>query len=117
MLSFTYLQEEDTLILSPLEPGEAIVPLSNTVLRVFFEKTGEGFRISLQATGEERILRMLVLKNTGPAALSLTDDVVGRIGCLRLSWDLKDLKIEQLRLGSRRLELNFIRVPLRAEDI
>ncbi len=116
-LGFTYLQEEDTLILDPLEPGEAMVPLPENVLRVFFEKTGEGFSLSLQALRGEKVLRLLVLKDSGPAALRLTEDVAERIGSLKISWNLRDLKIEGLKLGEKQLELNFVSVPLSAESI
>ncbi|MEM3712692.1 MAG: hypothetical protein QXR97_04045 [Thermoproteota archaeon] len=112
-LGFTYLQEEDTLILHPLEQGEVTVVFPKTVLKLFLEKTEEGFRISIQVTGEEKVLKMLVLKDAGPAALRLTDDVTTRLGCLRLSWDLKDLKIEGLRLEEGRTELDFITIPVR----
>jgi hypothetical protein len=116
-LGFTYLQEEDTLILGPLEPGEATVPLLQNVLRVFFERTGEGFRLSLQALRGEKVLRLLVLKDAGPATLRFTDEVAERIGSLKISWDLRDLKIEGLKLGEKQLELNFVSVPLSSESI
>ncbi|MCS7138570.1 MAG: hypothetical protein NZ873_00740 [Crenarchaeota archaeon] len=112
-LGFVYIQEEDTLILHSLEPGEIIVSLPKTVIRIFIEKTGEGFKISIEALGEEKLLKMLVLKETGPAALRLTDDIADRISRLRLSWDLRDLKIECLKLDRRKLVLDFITVPIR----
>lgn len=112
-LGFTYLEEEDTLILHPLEQGEATVVFPKTVLKFLLEKTEEGFRISIQVAGEEKFLKMLILKDVGPAALRLTDDIAVRLGCLRLSWDLRDLKIEGLELREGRLELDFITIPVK----
>ncbi|MEM2570264.1 MAG: hypothetical protein QXP96_00890 [Thermoproteota archaeon] len=112
-LGFTYLEEEDTLILHPLEQGEATVVLPKTVLKILIEKTVEGFRISMRVAGEEKFLKMLILKDAGPAALRLTEDVATRLGCLRLSRDLKDLKIEGLKLSVGKLELDFITVPIK----
>ncbi|MBO3839511.1 MAG: hypothetical protein QXN75_02365 [Thermoproteota archaeon] len=116
-IGFNYLQEEDVLILGPLEPGEATVPLSESILKVFFERTVEGFRLSLQTVRGEKVLRVLVLKDAGPAALRLTDELAERIVSLKLSCNLRDLKIEGLKLGEERLELNFVSVPLSAESI
>ncbi|MBO3799886.1 MAG: hypothetical protein FGF52_02370 [Candidatus Brockarchaeota archaeon] len=116
-VGFTYLQEEDKLILGPLEPGEVTVPLQENVLKIFFERTREGFRLSLQTARGEKVLRVLVLKDAGPAVLRLTDEIAERIGSLKLSWNLKDLKIEGLKLGEELLELSFVSTPLNAENI
>jgi len=114
---FTYFEEEDTLVLNLVEPGEVTIPLSKAPLRILFERTPEGFRVSLQSIGGDRFLRMLVLKETGPAALVITEKVAERIRCLRLSWDLRDLKIEGLRLGEEQLELEFVSIPLKSGDV
>jgi len=116
-LGFTYLEEDDTLILSPLEPGEVTVPLPETVLQAYYEKTEEGFRVSLRTIGGNRLLKLLVLKDAGPAALILTEKIVERIACLKISWDLRDLKIEGLKLSEENVELNFITIPIREDDI
>lgn len=111
-LGFTYLENEDTLVLRLTEPGEATISLPKTVLKTVFARSEEGFKLSLSTPTGEATLRMLVIKDAGPAALSLTEELVERMRSFRLSWDGKDLKIEGLKLSGKPLELSFIIVPV-----
>ncbi|MEM2087429.1 MAG: hypothetical protein QXF52_01985 [Thermoproteota archaeon] len=111
-LDFTYLEQEDTLILRLKEPGEATISLPKNVLKTVFTRVEEEFSLSLSMLTGETTLRMLVIKDAGPAALRLTEELAERIKNFTLSWDGRDLKIECIKLDEKPLELSFIKVPL-----
>jgi hypothetical protein len=111
-LDFTYLEQEDTLVLRLKEPGEATISLPKTVLKIVFTKVEEGFNLSLSTLTGEATLRMLVIEDAGPAALRLTEELAERMKSFRLSWNGRDLKIEGLKLSEKTLELSFITVPV-----
>jgi hypothetical protein len=111
-LDFTYLEQEDTLVLRLKEQGEATIFLPKTVLKTVFTKVEEGFSLSLSTLTGEATLRMLVVEDAGPAALRLTEELAERMKSFRLSWNGRDLKIEGLKLSEKMLELSFVTVPI-----
>ncbi|MGQ9596347.1 MAG: hypothetical protein ACUVUS_03010 [Thermoproteota archaeon] len=108
----TYLEEEDTLVLEFTESCEATISISKVVLKTVFMRVEGGFKLSLSTLKGGASLRLLIIKDVGPAALILTDEVVGRIRELRLSWEGRDLKIEGLKISENPLELSFIFIPI-----
>jgi hypothetical protein len=111
-LSCVYLEEENVLLLKNLEPGYVEVSIPGNVLKIGLKKTREGFRLSISTLKGEATVKMLVLEDSGPGVLSVTEELPCRIEGFRLSWDGKNLKIMGLRLSEKPFELNLMLVPV-----
>jgi len=107
-----YLKEEDTLILKSLEPGETEIGLPGKTLKVALRRTEEGFNLRLSTPRGELKIKKLVIENTGPGLLSLTEELPERIESYRLSRDGRNLRIIGLKLCEKPVELNLILAPL-----
>lgn len=112
MNDYVYLKEEGMLILRKLEPGEIEVRIPGNTLRAVLQETGEGFKLFLSTLKGEVEIRELIIENTGPGVLSVTEDLPNRIESFRLSRDGRNLKIIGLKLNESPIELNVILVPI-----
>ncbi|MBO3753949.1 MAG: hypothetical protein FGF53_03615 [Candidatus Brockarchaeota archaeon] len=106
-----YLEGEDVLLLKNLEPGNAEVRIPGNILKIVLRRTREGFKLFLSTLKGEATVKMLVLENSGPGVLSVTEGLP-RIWGFRLSWDGRSLKIMGLKLSEKPVELNLILVPV-----
>ncbi|MEM3026764.1 MAG: hypothetical protein QXP19_04525 [Thermoproteota archaeon] len=107
-----YLEGEDVLLLKNLKPGDVQVRIPGNSLKIVLRRTREGFRLSMSTLKGEARVKMLVLENSGPGFLSVTEELPWRIEGFRLSWDGRNLKIMGLRLSEKPVELNLILVPM-----
>lgn len=107
-----YLEGENVLLLKNLEPGNAEVRIPGNILKIVLRRTREGFKLFLSTLKGEATVKMLVLENSGPGVLSVTEGPPWRIGSFRLSWDGRSLKIMGLKLSEKPVELNLILVPV-----
>ncbi len=110
--SCVYLEGEDALLMKNLEPGNAEVKIPGNILKIVLRRTREGFKLFLSTLKGEATVKILVLENTGPGVLSVTEDLSCRIEGFRLSWDRRSLKIMGLRLSEKPVELNLILLPV-----
>jgi hypothetical protein len=107
-----YLKEENTLILKSLEQGETEISLPGKTLKVALRRTEEGFNLRLSTLRGVLKIKKLVIENTGPGLLGLTEGLPERIESFRLSRDGRSLKVIGLKLTEMPIELNFMLVPL-----
>ncbi|MBO3798654.1 MAG: hypothetical protein QXI42_01580 [Thermoproteota archaeon] len=107
-----YLEGEDVLLLKNLKPGDVQVRIPGNILKIVLRRTREGFKLFLSTLKGEATVKMLVLENSGPGVLSVTEELSYRIKGFRLSWDGRSLKIMGLRLSEKPVELNLILVPV-----
>ena len=111
-LNCVYSEEESALLLKNLEPGYAEVSIPGNVLKIGLSRTREGFKLSMSTLKGDVMVKTLVLENSGPGVLSVTEELPCRIEGFRLSWDGRSLKITGLRLNEKPFELNLILVPM-----
>lgn len=109
---YVYLRDEDTLLLKNLEPGETEISIPGKTLKAVLKKTREGFKLFLSTLKGDAEIKTLVIENTGPGVLSLTEGLPERVESFRLSWDGRSLKIIGLKLSEKPVELNLILVPM-----
>ncbi|MGQ9479099.1 MAG: hypothetical protein ACUVQ0_03625 [Thermoproteota archaeon] len=115
-LDLEYSEEADELMLLSVKDGGASIPVREATVEILCKLNEEGFKLSISKTGKEGKIGKLIIKNAGPAAIKIADDISDSINGFRLSWDGKDLKIIGLKIGEEPLELSFIRVPITLDD-